>query len=195
MRSLYLRIYLTVVAALALFALLSGWLLKQHLEQQRVRAEGVITERVEAWGDLLQRSLPPADAPPAEQVGAMREWSQRLRLPMALDDAAGRRLGASDSFLRRDLGAPEFAQRLRAIPLDDGRTLWVPRLGAARAVGGGRPDMRPPWMMGPPGWPDGVGLVLLLVILVLAVAAGAWPVVRGLTRRLEALESFLLHDR
>jgi hypothetical protein len=59
MRSLYLRIYLTVVAALALFALVSGWLVQRHLEDQRVRAEGAVRERVEAWGELLQRSLPP----------------------------------------------------------------------------------------------------------------------------------------
>ncbi|HSQ70785.1 MAG TPA: HAMP domain-containing sensor histidine kinase, partial [Rubrivivax sp.] len=33
-----------------------------------------------------------------------------------------------------------------------------------------------------------VGLLALLIVLFLAVAAGAWPVVRGLTRRLEALK-------
>ena len=48
MRSLYLRIYLTVVVALALYALVSGWLLQRHLEDQRVRAEGAVRERVEA---------------------------------------------------------------------------------------------------------------------------------------------------
>ena len=37
MRSLYLRIYLTVVAALALFALVSGWLMQNHIEQERAR--------------------------------------------------------------------------------------------------------------------------------------------------------------
>ena len=43
-------------------------------------------ERGEAWGDLIQRALPPADAPAAEQGAALRDWSQRLRVPMALDD-------------------------------------------------------------------------------------------------------------
>ena len=37
MRSLYLRIWLTVVAVLALFALVSGLLLQRHVEQQRGR--------------------------------------------------------------------------------------------------------------------------------------------------------------
>jgi signal transduction histidine kinase len=49
------------------------------------------------------------------------------------------------------------------------------------------PDMRPPWL-GPRSWPDGVGLAALLVVLFVAVAGGAWPVVRRLTRRLESLK-------
>jgi signal transduction histidine kinase len=49
------------------------------------------------------------------------------------------------------------------------------------------PELRPHWR-GPPGWPDGVGLAALLLVLFLAVAGGAWPVVRRLTRRLEALK-------
>jgi signal transduction histidine kinase len=40
----------------------------------------------------------------------------------------------------------------------------------------------------PPAWQRGVGLVVVLVILFIAVAAGAYPVVRRLTRRLEALK-------
>ena len=35
MRSLTLRIYLTVLAALALFALASGWLMQRHLAAER----------------------------------------------------------------------------------------------------------------------------------------------------------------
>jgi signal transduction histidine kinase len=198
MRSLYLRIYLTVVAALALFALVSGLLLQRHLDDQRARAEGAARERVAAWGELLQRSLPPVDAAPAEQLAGLHDWSQRLRLPMALDDAGGQRIGASDSYLRREAESPGFAQRVRPIRFDDGRTLWVPRLNPMRGPPGDRPgDDRPPgdhppelhgpWI-GPGGWPDGVGLAALLVVLFVAVAGGAWPVVRRLTRRLEALK-------
>ena len=190
MRSLYLRIYLTVVAALALFALVSGWLVQRHLEEQRVLAEGAVRERVEAWGELLQRSLPSPEAAAEEQVAAVRDWSQRLRVPMALDDAGGRRVGASDSFNRRMAELPNFSARLQPIRFDDGRTLWVPRLNAARLNAGARPpppDIRPPWL-GPRSWPDGVGLAALLVVLFLAVAGGAFPVVRRLTRRLESLK-------
>ena len=52
--------------------------------------------------------------------------------------------------------------------------------------GGWRPP--PPWPMLWPGMPRGAGLAIVLVVLFLAVAAGAYPVVRRLTRRLEALK-------
>ena len=198
MKSLYLRIYLTVVVALALFALVSGWLVQRHLDQQRLRsegvaqerAEGVARERAEAWGELLQRALPPASVSAAEQAAGLRDWSQRLRLPMALDDAQGQRIAASESFVRRELNTSEMAARLRPIRLDDGRTLWVPRANPARMGGANRPpDMGPPWFRGgPKSWPEGAGLAALLVVLFAAVALGAWPVVRRLTRRLEALK-------
>jgi signal transduction histidine kinase len=237
MRSLYLRIYLTVVAVLALFALVSGWMVQRHLDGERSRIEAVAQERMAAWGDLLQRSLPGPDAPVEEQARALTDWSQRLRVPLALDDATGRRIAVSDSFARRELQRPESLQRLIAIPLDDGRTLWVSRFNPRRL-------RQPPGMNGeaghealhrglrdqsrgemlpqtrgadaragvsgqidreraanadlPPGtaaawsatrWlPDGLGLVLLLGVLFLAVAAGAFPVVRRLTRRLEDLK-------
>jgi signal transduction histidine kinase len=189
MRSLYLRIYLTVVAALALFALASGWLVQRHLEEQRVHNEGAQRERVEAWAELLQRSLPPADAPLEEQVAGLREWSQRLRIPMALDAPDGRRIGSWAPFQRRELNDRALEARAQPIRLEDGRTLWIPRQNPQRMLppGARPPDARPPWW-GPRGWPDGVGLAALLVVLFAAVAAGAWPVVRGLTRRLEALK-------
>jgi signal transduction histidine kinase len=41
---------------------------------------------------------------------------------------------------------------------------------------------RPPWL------PEGAGLAVLLVVIFIAVAGAAWPVVRRLTRRLEALK-------
>jgi len=190
MRSLYLRIWLTVVAALALFALVSGWLLQHHLEEQRERAVVAVRDRVEAWGDLLERAMPPAASAPAEQVAALREWSQRLRLPMALDDAQGRRMGTSESFTKRDFDSAPQAARLQPLRFEDGRTLWVPRPNAFRPPPGARPgDHRPPWGMGGPRpWPDGLGLAALLVVLFVAVAAGAYPVVRRLTRRLESLK-------
>jgi signal transduction histidine kinase len=213
MKSLYLRIWLTVVAVLGAFALVSGWLVQRHLEQERVRLEGAQSERLGAWAELVQRSLPEADAPLTDQAAALRDWSQRLRLPMALDDARGQRIVTSDAYARREA---DSGRRGLAVKLDDGRTLWIMRPGL-RALGGpggpggppprdvagpglrdgafGSPPLRPgspggpgsSWMLLPPG-PPGWGLVLLLAVLFVAVAAGAYPVVRGLTRRLESLK-------
>jgi hypothetical protein len=103
-RSLYLRIYLTVVLALGLFAMASGWLVQRHFDQERERFVASAQERAAAWGELLQRSLPGADAPPAEQAAALADWSSRLRLPLALDDADGVRIAASEAYLRRESG-------------------------------------------------------------------------------------------
>lgn len=192
MRSLYLRIYLTVVAALALFALVSGWVLQSHLDQERQRFESSAQERAAAWGDLLQRSLPGPDAPADEQAAALADWSQRLRLPMALYDAQAQRIGASESYLRREAEAAPGA-RSSTIRLDDGRTLRVLRPAVLRGGPGGRPGgpggPPPPGLL-PPWLPTdgGLGLAALLVVLFAAVAAGAWPVVRRLTRRLESLK-------
>ncbi len=217
MSSLYLRIYATLVVVLLLFAAASGWLFQRHLEQERGRAVSVLTERMGAWAELIQRSLPGTEAPTEDQAAALRDWSQRLRLPLALDSAAGQRIASSESYLRRQ----QDGASARGLPvrLEDGRTLWIMRPGPRRAggpggpgagvaVGGGPsigvgasdaltglrsgPTGPPPFQtfvpFVPPAWQQGVGLVILLVLLFVAVAAGAFPVVRRLTRRLEALK-------
>jgi signal transduction histidine kinase len=196
MRTLTLRIYLTVVAVLLLFAFASGWLFQRHMEREREASESVLSDRMAAWGDLIQHSLPGTDAPVADQAAALVEWSQRLRLPLALDDAQGQRIAASESYLRRQ--AEGGGSRGFAIPLDDGRKLWLMRPGLmrqmqrAQAGPGGPPGMggRPPpgFPYIPDPWPRGVGPVVVLVLLFIAVAAGAWPAVRHLTRRLQALK-------
>ena len=201
MRSLYLRIYATLVVVLLLFASASGWLFQRHLEQERGRADSVLTERMGAWAELIQRSLPGTEAPIDDQAVALRDWSSRLRLPLALDSAAGQRIAASDSFLRRQQEGG--AVRGLAVHLEDGRTLWIMRPGmrrqAAPGVGMGigepppgsrfGPDGPPPFLpFVPPGWQQGLGLVIVLVLVFIAVSVGAYPVVRRLTRRLEALK-------
>jgi signal transduction histidine kinase len=202
MRSLYLRIYATVVVLLLLFASLSGWLFQRQIEHERGRAESVLSERMGAWAELIQRSLPGIDASTGSQAAALSEWSQRLRLPLALDSAGGERIGASESFLRRQADGA----RALAIRLEDGRTLWVMRPGQFRPPGAGPRAGRPdganlgegpggppllPFVL--PSWQRGIGLVVVLVILFIAVAAGAYPVVRRLTRRLESLKQGVEH--
>jgi len=213
LRSLYLRIWLTVIITLALFAGASGWLVQRHLDQERARNQAALTERIAAWGDLIQRSLPAASAPPDVQAEALRDWSQRLRVPMALHDEQGHRIAASDSFVRREGDKQLMHAAIYQIKLDDGRSLFVMRpnmlkpppggdgsappdedIGSfgtehhAQVTGGRGPP--PFWFAGvvPRGVSPGLSLLALVVVLFLAIAGGAYPFVRRLTRRLETLK-------
>lgn len=193
MKTLYLRIYATVVAALLLFAGISMLLFQRHVAQEREQFESRLAERTVAWAELIQRSLPASDAPVPEQAQALGEWSHRLRLPLALDDAKGQRIAASESFESR---LQDGRKRVFQVQFEDGRTLSVMRSSRGPRPPPGadmHPDERgsggpPPLPFMAPGWQGGAGLLLLLAVLFVAVAAGAWPVVRRLTRRLEALK-------
>lgn len=213
MKSLYLRIYLTVVAVLLLFALVAGgiahWRLQQEQREGQQRVQAMWAERAQAWAELLERNLPPATAPVDEQAAAVLEWSRRLRQPMALDDAQGRRIATSPRLQELlDEHVPgEPPPGLLRHELSDGRVLWVARRPqrAARPPGAppawlpdarehGRGVPAPPWWAVLLPWPGGGvggvggGMALMLVALFTAVAAGAWPVVRRLTVRLERLK-------
>jgi signal transduction histidine kinase len=212
LRSLYLRIWLTVIVTLALFAGASGWLVQRHLDQERARNQAAMTERIAAWGDLIQRSLPAASAPPEVQSEALRDWSQRLRVPMALEDEQGHRIAASDSFMRRQGDKSLMHAPIYQIKLDDGRSLYVMRpnmlhppnadpsmpadedlgsFGAEHHPQASENRGPPPFLLAgllPRGMSPGLGLLALVVVLFLAIAAGAYPVVRRLTRRLETLK-------
>lgn len=194
MKSLYLRIYLTVVAVLLLFALAAGWLFKRNIDEERQLDQAAWSERMAAWGELAQNNLPRPDAPRAEQRAALLDWSERLRLPLALEDAQGRRIAASSSFEHIEQEGPR--RRFR-VPLADGRTIWVlraQRSGAQReAERKAEPmhEMRsePRREIGPPPpFLRGGGLVAALLALFFAVSVGAYPVVRRLTRQLESLK-------
>jgi hypothetical protein len=117
-KSLYLRISATVVVVLALFAFASGFMVEQHLDRERQRSESAANERLEAWADLIQRSLPGVDAPAEQQAAALREWSQRLRFPSPSTTPTA---GASAP-PTRSRGAWKTADPPYAVKLDDGRT-------------------------------------------------------------------------
>jgi signal transduction histidine kinase len=226
MKTLALRIYLAVVAVLLVFALTSGWLAQHNMEHERaqLQTQAAWTERAAAWGELIENSLPPQTADEEEQARVFLDWAERLRIPMALDNAKGARVATApmlDDLLER---RPELRERLQSTQLADGRVLWVVRPGALRErlalglIGNGPPPglraEQGPNSMGPPGdGPMGTGrpphdrpwiaplgwmvppwlahglpaLGLSLILLFVAVAVGAWPVVMRLTRRLQAL--------
>jgi len=197
MKNLYLRIYLTVVAVLLVFALVAGWVAQRNVENERETVHAQWGERAAGWAALIENSLPGAEASAEEQAAALVDWSRRLRLPLALDDAQGGRIATSDPFARRESQAGGIPKRAIRLPLSDGRALWIWRPGDVAGRGGAeRPpgdDGRrgpPPGFQtrGDPGLLPGVGLVVTLVVLFFAIALGAFPVVRRLTRRLESLK-------
>ena len=218
-RSLYLRIYLTVVAALLVFALLAAVLVGRHAEAERGRIDLAVSERTLALASLLENSLPPGRAAVEVQRQAVLDWSRRLRIPIALDGPDGQRIGVSP-FYDRKVRPDRSDERTQAyrIPLADGRVLWVLRSAGPRLFGDrprpdhvhdrgappgaehgrrGPPQGDPPrgWRLEwpgfghKPGWADDVSvLFMLLATLFVAVTLGVYPVVRRLTRRLEALQ-------
>ncbi len=217
MKTLAFRIYLTVVTVLLLFTLGTGWLAKRHMEQERqeVQSQAVWNERAAAWGELIENSLPALDQPEEEQAKALMDWSDRLRLPMALDNPRGRRIATSELMRERLLHQSGARMRLQQTRLSDGRVLWVLRPVMARNHGvgpqprdgdggdGSQPPPPPPmgmaqpafswltpmaWLLPLPWLLGGVpALIVSLLLLFVAVSIGAWPVVNRLTRRLKAL--------
>lgn len=194
MRTLYLRIYLTVVAVLLVFALVSGFLFQRNIDSARAEGQLLWAERLAEWAEYAQIHLPAAGASQDDQRAALEALSQHMRVPLALDGADGQRIAASERFDRREADAQEGRRpgpRIASLPLADGRTLRVLRPGP-------RHPMRPSGAFGappfaPPGAFDwlafpGAGIVMTLALLFAAISIGAYPVVRRLTRRLESLE-------
>jgi two-component system, OmpR family, sensor histidine kinase RstB len=212
LKSLYLRIYATLVVLLLAFAFGSAWLFNRQMNEERGGFEAAASERLTSMALLIHGALPSADAPRDQQAKALRDWGKRLRIPIALDDAGGERIATSEQFDRREY---EPGVRIQRVALEDGRSLLMlrglpagpPRLNAGGADGPpqagqvGPPQDEAGMRLGPrreePMWavgsfgpprPSGEALVVLLVLLFLAVAVSAYPVVRRLTRRLENLQ-------
>jgi len=171
MRRLYLRIYLAVIASLAVFALAAGFLWRQFADT------GIVRPASEMAAALARSALPPLEAPLAAQQAALERLAADLNANVTLfgpNDAALAWVGdplppppasrRESGWLRRGEGGPVWA-----LKLGDGRWL-VARVPRARRH---------------PAW----GLFFTLAMLALGVAVGAYPVVRRLTRRLETLQA------
>jgi signal transduction histidine kinase len=164
---LYLQFYFTIIASLLIFVVAAGALWRFALDVFR-------EETFEVASELAADALPPPDAPQALQQAALERLRERLRADFALYSAEGQRTAAAGAPLPgidalRD--RPGWASRgpIRMIPLADGRSLIV-RLPHRHYY-------------------RGLWLVFFLGSIAAAVAIGAYPVVRRITRRLERLKS------
>ncbi len=172
MKRLYLQLYLTVVLSLLVFALVAGylWRVLVHVAPPPQAAE--------LAGEIAQGALPPPEAPREAQQAALERLSAGGRVQIALYAADGSRIAQVGPPL---LGSGERMQR-GEFPWR-GRRVWTLELPDGRSIAARLPRRE----RSPPLVP--LGLVLTLGLLALAVAVGAYPVVRRTTRRLERLQT------
>jgi len=170
MRRLYQKIYLTIIASLILVVLVSVAVWRFGAEYSPAN------QAFEIAGEVAAAVLPPDDAPRAAQQQAVERIAARLGGDIALFDArfaliagAGRPVPPPPRFRSGGGWVHSIAGPAWAIPLPDGR--WI----VARAPLHPRPPV--------------FRLLLFLGAVALVVAVVAYPVVRGLTRRLERLQA------
>jgi signal transduction histidine kinase len=171
MPRLYLRIYLAVLASLAAFALVSGFLWRQ------LGDPGPAGHAFEVAGTLAQNVLPPADAPGALQQAALGKIAANLGADVTLFAADRTRLAA----VGNPLPAPDTGRE---------RSGWLRRWGSPPAGAIHLPDGR--WLVARTRHDRHrpvLGLFFMLALVAIAVGVGAYPVVRRLTGRLERLQA------
>jgi signal transduction histidine kinase len=168
MRRLYIQVYLTIVASLVLVVATAGvfW----HLIAGALPFE----KPVAAAGEIIAELVPPANAPRLVQQQAIDRLAIRLGADLSLFGegniplaAAGQPLPAPNRERSGGRLRTEAGEAL-SIRLPDGRWL-VARFSFAQR-------------------PSAARLATYLGSIALAVALGAWPVVRRLTGRLERLQ-------
>jgi signal transduction histidine kinase len=170
MQRLYLQFYLTILVVLAVFvgaAALLWWLADD---------DGRTPQYFEVAAELTGALLPDVDASARDQQAAIEALHRKLRFDIALYRPDGNMIAMAGKppprfepsrarpGWRRGPGGPNFA-----LQLPDGR--WL----VARQV---RERTNPTF------W-----ITAFLALVALAVAVGAYPVVRGLGRRLERLKA------
>ncbi|MGA8054848.1 MAG: HAMP domain-containing sensor histidine kinase [Burkholderiales bacterium] len=165
MRRLYLQIYLTLVASLVVFAIGAGvlWRVLQHYAPP--------PQFGEIAAEIAQGALPTAEAPREVQQAALARLTANGRVWATLEAGDGSLLAQIGPSTPRTSSPWRGSGHAWSVDLPDGRRLSV------RTPPRGRPPFAP------------LGFFLTLGLLAAAVAVGAFPVVRHLTRRLERLKA------
>jgi signal transduction histidine kinase len=168
MRRLYQKIYLTIVVSLVAVVVVAGAFWRMGFDTSPAG------QAFELAGELAAAALPPPNAPRAVQREAAERLAQRLDISLAFYAADGTLIARTGGRLPPPLyerrgwingpGGPAWSLRL-----PDGRAIV-----ALRLMPHGHPALR---------------FILMLGIIALVVAACAFPFVRGLTRRLERLQT------
>jgi signal transduction histidine kinase len=171
MRRLYLQIYLTIIVILVIFALAVGAVWRLATDDSQFE------DTLQFVTEIATRTIPPPGTPRFQIQRTLNQLHHRLRADFALYGPRGGLIAQAGRPLppvnvRHE--APGRLQRLgRApvwlLPLNDGRHLVI-RLAPIR-------------------WQPGFWLIVSLGAIGVAVAIGALPLTRRLTRRLERLKA------
>jgi signal transduction histidine kinase len=169
MQRLFHQFYLTVVASLVLVAVGAGlvW---------RFMAEGPHGENAyQVAANVIESSLPPADAPIQTQREKLVQLAARLRTDLALYNTDRELIAAAG----KPLPPPTDLRRGGRLQ-GWGGPAWGARMGDGRWL-----VMRAHRLHQHPA----LRILSFIGLVALAVALGAYPVTRRLTRKLERLQS------
>ena len=169
MRRLAFQVYLTVVGVLLIFAVLVSvvWVLHPAETWER--------HLLNALGATVAELLPGPDRPLEELEARVEGLAARLQVDIGVYDAEGRPLAAA-------------GESITALAPSRGERDWIRHRGRDVSLTLDLPDGRV--FVARRRHPAGQGALAFLVslsLLAVAVAIGAWPLVRRLTRRLERL--------
>lgn len=169
MRRLYQKIYLVFLASLIAVVAISG--LSWRIRQANLPHDEVL----ELAGRLALAALPSPDAPRQAQQRAVEGLSRQLRIDIALFDQNRAAVAAAGRPLPQPTSVGESGWLNGR-----GGLAWTFRLPDGRWLVA-RTRLRPPGPL--------LGLIFFLTAMAIAIAIFAYPLVRGLTRRIERLQT------
>lgn len=172
MRRLHVQIFLTFLGVVVLFGLLvsAAWWIGHDDEDER--------RSYRALRALIEEVLPPPSAPPDILEEVLARLGENAGATITLRDAQGDILGAFGEPL------PDLAPRRRRSGWSFGRDKTV-----GMVLSDGRRVIARPTGEGDRDGLHGFGFLAVLLCLVVAIALGAYPLARRLTRRLERLQA------
>ncbi len=171
---LYLRIFLAIVVALFCLAVLVGLSFRFIVERSVPKQEEFSALAGELAAEVLAGKLTSR----AQTEEVLQHWHVRARVDLALFDSNQRLIASAG----RELPAPEVGQ-VGWLWREGGPPRFVALLPSGEHLVLHRAPPHGGW--GPRAWP---AWLAALAALTLAIAAGAYPVVRRLTAQLESLQ-------
>ncbi len=165
LQRLYVRIYVALLVSLIVAACLFAMAAHSHPDS---------VAGLDTMAEVAAEVLPAATAPQAEQQAALTRWHKRVHANLALYTADGTLIAE----VGRKLPPPNPDKKDSGVMLRH-PSVFVLRLPDQRVLLGQRASSHQASM----------GMAALVALIALAVAIGAYPVVRRLTRRLESLQA------